>query len=65
MDELIVNVHKDIENRSWTPAAARIGPRFWVHASQRRQTKADFEDFRSDMQALRIQRHPESIDDFV
>jgi len=28
-------------------------------------TKADFEDFLADMQALGIQRHPKSTNDFV
>jgi hypothetical protein len=60
-----VNVYKDIENRSWKPGTARIGQRFWVHASQRRLTKANFEDFLADMRALGIQRHPKSLDDFV
>jgi hypothetical protein len=46
---LIVSGYKDIENRSWKPAAARIGQRFWIHASQRRLTKANFEDFLADM----------------
>jgi hypothetical protein len=62
---LIVNGYKDIENRSWKPAAARIGQRFWVHASQRRLTKANLGDFLADMRALGIQRHPKSIEDFV
>jgi hypothetical protein len=47
---LIVNGYKDIENRSWKPSAARIGQRFWVHASRRRLTKADYADFVADMQ---------------
>jgi hypothetical protein len=62
---LIVNGYKDIENRTWKPAAARIGQRFWVHASQRRLTKADFEEFLADMQHLGIQRYPKSIDAVV
>jgi hypothetical protein len=61
---LIVNGHKDIDNRSWKPAAARIGQRFWVHASQRRLTKAVFEDFLANVEELGISRHPKSIDDF-
>jgi hypothetical protein len=61
----MVNGYKDIENRSWKPSAARIGQRFWVHASLRRLTKANLEDFLADMQALGIQRHPRSIHDFV
>lgn len=62
---LIVNGHKDIENRTWKPAAARIGQRFWVHASQRRMTKADYANFVADMETLRIRRYPKSRDDFA
>jgi hypothetical protein len=60
-----VNGYKDIENRSWKPAAARIGQRFWVHASQRRLTRADFEDFLANARSLRLTPYPKSIDDFV
>jgi hypothetical protein len=60
----IVNGYKDIENRSWKPTAARIGQRFLVHASQRRLTRADFEDFLANVRELRITRYPKSIDDF-
>jgi hypothetical protein len=60
----MVNGDKDIENRSWKPAAGRIGQRFWVHASQRRLTRVDFENFLADLQKRRITRYPKSIDDF-
>ena len=60
----IVNGHKDIENRTWKPSDARIGQRFWVHASQRRLTRADFDEFLGTVRALHIKRHPKSIDDF-
>ena len=62
---LIVNGYKDVENRSWKPAAARIDQRFWVHASQRRLTRADLEDFLANVEELGIKRYPKSIDDFV
>jgi hypothetical protein len=61
----IVNGYKDVENRSWKPAEARIGERFLVHASQRRLTKADFEKFIEIVQDLKLKRYPKSIDDFV
>jgi hypothetical protein len=38
---LMVNGYKVIENRSWKPAAARIGQRFWVPASQRRADESE------------------------
>jgi hypothetical protein len=60
----IVNGYKDIENRSWKPTTKRIGQRFWVHASQRRLTRNDFEMFMEHVRDVKIQRHPKSIDDF-
>ena len=61
----IVNGYKDIENRTWKPSAARIGQRFMVHASKRRLTKADFEQFLETVRRFRIRRHPKSIDTFT
>jgi hypothetical protein len=61
---LIVNGHKDIENRSWKPAANRIGQRFAVHASQKRLTKDDFEYFLEVVKDRKIKNYPKTIDDF-
>ena len=38
---LIVNGHKDIENRTWAPFDGRIGQRIWIHAGKT-APKADY-----------------------
>ncbi len=60
----IVNGHKDIENRSWKPTAKWIGKRIIVHSSQRRLTKADYQNFLEICKDMGIKRFPKSVDDF-
>lgn len=60
----IVNGYKDIENRSWKASDKWLGKRIVVHSSQRRLTKADFEEFLDLVKELKIKRYPKSIDDF-
>jgi hypothetical protein len=52
---LIVNGHKDIENRDW--ATKRRG-RIWIHAGMHRVTKAEYEEFVADCEACRICKYP-------
>jgi len=61
----IVNGYKDVENRSWGPSEERVGERFFVHTSQKRLTKSDFEDFLDIVKEMKIKRYPKSIDGFV
>lgn len=61
---LIVNGYKDIENRRWEPTEERIGERFAIHASKRRVTKAEFQEFLETVRDRKIKRYPRSIDDF-
>jgi hypothetical protein len=61
---LIVNGHKDIENRDWAPVEARIGKRFAIHAPKRRVTKAEYEAFLKIVRKKKIKGYPRSIDEF-
>lgn len=61
---LIANGHKDVENRGWAPNDDRIGSRFAIHASKRRVTKEEYEEFLKIVQEKGIKRFPKSIDEF-
>lgn len=61
---LIVNGHKDVENRSWKPSEKRIGERFVIHASSHKVTKAEYEEFLQDCKNRKIRNFPKSVDDF-
>jgi hypothetical protein len=60
----IVNGYKDVENRSWAPSKDRIGERILIHASQKRLSKVDLEDFFEIVQDLKLRRYPKSVADF-
>lgn len=61
----IVNGYKDVENRSWKPSEKMMGQRIVIHASARKLTKTDFEEFVEICEDLKIKRFPKSVDDFV
>jgi len=52
---LVVNVYKDIENRSW---ATRLRERIWIHASSSRVARAEYEDFEAICRYRRIKDFP-------
>ena len=52
---LVVNGHKDIENRSWP---TRLRGRIWIHASSSRVTKAEDERFENICREHRIRTFP-------
>lgn len=60
----IVNGHKDIENRTWKPSEKMIGQTIIIHASKKKLTKAEWEDFLDICKERRIKKHPKSIEDF-
>ena len=53
---LVVNGHKDIENRSWQ---TRRRGRIWIHASSSKVTKAEYEEFVNICRKRRIKEFPE------
>ena len=53
---LVVNGHKDIENRSWR---TRLRGRIWIHASCNRVTRAEYEEFTGICRKRRIKQFPE------
>ena len=57
---LVVNRHKDIENRSWP---TKFRGRLLVHAGVHRVTKAEYEDFLEKCKAAKIKDYP-AIDGF-
>ncbi len=57
---LIVNGHKDIENRSW---ATKYRGRLWIHAGGHRVTRPEYEDFVETCRARRIRTYP-GIEEF-
>lgn len=61
---LIVNGHKNIENRSWKPSDKMIGQKIIIHASAKKVTKADFEEFLIICKERKIKSHPKSVEDF-
>ena len=61
---LIVNGHADVDSRMWAPPQKRIGERIAIHASKRKVTRAEFEEFLESMKELGIKDHPQSPDEF-
>jgi hypothetical protein len=61
---LIVNGHAEVDSRTWAPPEKRIGERIAVHASKRRVTRAEFDDFQATVRELGIRNAPTSPDDF-
>ena len=53
---LVLNGHKDIENRSWP---TRLRERIWVHAGMRPTTRAEYADFVATCRRRRIRNYPE------
>ena len=56
---LVVNGHKDIENRSWP---TRLRGRIWIHASSKRVTKVEYAHFLAICRERRIKRFPQRQD---
>lgn len=52
---LVVNGHKDIENRSWP---THLRGRIWIHASSSPVTEAEYERFESICSRRRIKTYP-------
>lgn len=52
---LVVNGHKDIENRSW---ATRLRGRVWIHASISPVTRAEYENFVAICRYRRVKDFP-------
>jgi hypothetical protein len=52
---LVVNGHKDIENRSW---ATKFRGKVLVHTGVHRVTKAEYEEFQKRCRAARIRDYP-------
>lgn len=61
---LIINGHKDIENRRNPPASTKIGKRIAIFATKRKVTREDYEYFLEKIKARKIKRYPKSPDDF-
>ena len=61
---LIVTGHAEVDSRTWAPPEKRIGERIAIHASKRKLTRAEFEDFVESMKTLGITNYPQSPDDF-
>jgi ASCH domain len=57
---LVVNGHKDIENRTW---ATKFRGKVLVHAGVHKVTKAEYEEFLERCRAARI-KNPPAIDEF-
>lgn len=62
---LIVNGHKDIENRNNPPAPSKCGQRIAIHAPMRRITKDEFKDFLDIVKERKIKSYPKTIEDFI
>lgn len=60
----IVNGYADVDSRTWAPPPKRVGERIAVHASKRKLTRAEFEDFLDSVKRLKIKNYPKSRDDF-
>jgi hypothetical protein len=56
---LVVNGHKDIENRSWP---TRLRGRIWIHASSSPVAKAEYQRFMSICRERRIKKFPRRED---
>ena len=56
---LVVNGHKDIENRSWP---THLRGRIWIHASSSPVTKAEYERFLGICRERRIKKFPSRQD---
>jgi hypothetical protein len=61
---LIVNGHAEVDSRTWAPPEKRIGQRIAIHASKRKVTRAELEEFLASMKALGIKDYPRSSDEF-
>lgn len=61
---LIVNGHANVDSRLWTPVEKRLGQRFYVHASKRKMTRSDFEEFERMMADLGVKDYPKSPAEF-
>ena len=61
---LIVSGHADVDSRLWAPPEKRIGERIAIHASKRKVTRPEFEEFLTSMKELGIKDHPQSPDEF-
>ena len=60
----IVNGYADVDSRRWAPTEKHIGSRFAVHASKRKVTQAEFEDFIHTVKHLKIKNYPQSRGEF-
>src|SRR6266849_1321212 len=52
---LIVNGHKDIENRDWE---TKLRGRIWIHASSHQVTKVEYAEFIEKCRKRRIKNYP-------
>lgn len=62
---LIVNGHKDVENRNNPPAKTKCNTRIAIHAPMRRITKDEFLYFLEKIKEHKIRVYPKSVDDFI
>ena len=53
---LIVNGHKDIENREWE---TNLRGRVWIHTGVHQVTKAEYAEFMEKCRMQRIRNYPE------
>lgn len=61
---LIVNGHADVDSRTWAPPDHVIGQRIAIHASGRKITRAEFNDFVQSMTDLGVKEYPQAPADF-
>lgn len=60
----IVNGHADVDSRTWAPPEKRIGERIAIHASKRKLTISEFEDFLETVKELKIKNYPKTREEF-
>ncbi len=60
----IVNGYADVDSRRWSPPQKRIGERIAIHASKKKVTRAEFQDFLKMVKDLKIKNHPQNPDEF-
>jgi hypothetical protein len=60
----IVNGHADVDSRTWAPPPSKIGKRIGIHATKRKVTASEFEDFLNTVNKLGIKNYPKTRDEF-
>jgi hypothetical protein len=60
----IVNGYADVDSRTWSPPKNKIGKRIGIHATKRKLTSAEFDEFLKTVKKLGIKNYPNTRDEF-